>query len=169
MSTCRTYLSVFFVCLFVVFHSSFVLSQPLSLKVAGDSLAGFQVFIYSGGKLIVANIEEFSLQLFNLDLSTEATLQWTGQKWTGDEKRIKLERDSYIKEFDANLSVTVTYEVVNANVIKKKVELFQPSMPGMYYILKETNRPAEKPQRYVTFEYDSFPGGFAHEMFGGVI
>ena len=38
-------------------------------------------------------------------------------------------------------------------------------MPGMYYILQQTSRPAEKPQRYVTFEYDSFPGGFVHEIF----
>ena len=35
----------------------------------------------------------------------------------------------------------------------------------MLYILKETARPAEKPRRYVTFEYDSFPGGLVHEMF----
>jgi hypothetical protein len=68
------------------------------------------------------------------------------------EKSIILRRDSYIPEFDAKLSVSVSYEVINSNVIKKTVELFQPSMPGMYYILKETARPAEKPKRYVTFE-----------------
>ena len=38
-------------------------------------------------------------------------------------------------------------------------------MPNMYYILQETERPAEKPQRYVTFEYDNFPGGLVHEIF----
>jgi len=148
-----------------IFYAPIIHSQPLSLKIAGDSLAGYQVFIYSNDQLVIANTEEFSLQLFNLDLSTEAKIQWTGQKWSGDKQRITLQRDSYIKEFDVNLSVTVTYEVVNPNVIKKTVELFQPSMPGMYYILKETNRPAEKPQRYVTFEHDIFPGGFVHEMF----
>ena len=148
-----------------LFYSSYCISQPLSLKVAGDSLAGFQVFIYSGEKLVIANTEEFSIQLFNLDMSTEARINWTGQKWSGDKDHITLQRDSYIREFDANLSVSVTYEVVNPNVIKKTVELFQPSMPGMYYILKETNRPAEKPQRYVTFEHDRFPGGFVHEMY----
>ncbi len=72
-------------------------------------------------------------------------MEWTGESWSGNEKRITLQRDSYVKEFDANLSVSVTYEVINDHVIKKTVELFQPSMPGMYYILKETNRPAEKP------------------------
>ncbi len=76
-----------------------------------------------------------------------------------------MKRDSYIKELDATLSVSVTYQEVNPNVIKKTVELFQPSMPGMYYILHETVRPAKKPQRYVTFEHDNFPGGFVYEMF----
>jgi hypothetical protein len=64
--------------------------------------------------------------------------------------------------------VSVTYEVVNDNVVKKTIELFQPSMPGMLYILQQTAMPAEKPSRYVTFEYDSFPGGFVHEMFPAV-
>ncbi len=36
---------------------------------------------------LVTNTEEFSLQLFNLDLSTVANIpQWTGQEWTGNEK-----------------------------------------------------------------------------------
>jgi len=90
---------------------------------------------------------------------------WTGQEFIIGESGISLRRDSYIPEFDANLSVSVSYEVINANVIKKTVQLFQPSMPGMYYILQETARPAEKPQRYLTFEYDNFPGGFVHEMY----
>ncbi len=104
--------------------------------------------------------------MFNLDLSTVANMQqWKGQKWSGNEKSITLKRDSYVKEFDANLSVNVTYQVVSSNIIKKTIELFQPSMPGMYYILEQTARPSEKPQRYLTFEYNSFPGGFVHEMF----
>ncbi len=159
-------LPVFLLCLFTLLESPFALSQQLSLKVAGDSISGFHVDIYNNDKLLVTNTEEFSLQLYNLDLSTVATLKhWTGQEFIIREKSISLKRDSYIQEFDANLSVSVTYEIVNDNVVKKTVELFQPSMPGMYYILKETAKPAEKPQQYITFEYDNFPGGFVHEMF----
>lgn len=165
MSICRTHFHACFVCLLILFNISSATSQSFSLRAAGDSLAGFHVDTYYGPQKVLANKEEFSIQLFNLDLSTEAILEWTGQTWSGNEKRITLKRDSYVKEFDANLSVSVTYEVINDHVIKKTVELFQPSMPGMYYILKETNRPAEKPQRYVTFEYDSFPGGFIHEIY----
>jgi len=166
MLTGKTRLPFFLLCISILFNCSFANSQQLSLKIAGDDQAGFHVDIYNGHHLVVTNTEEFSLQLHNHDLSTVANLQhWTGQKWTGNENGITLKRDSYIPEFDANLSVSVTYQVVNANVIKKTIELFQPSMPGMLYILKETARPAEKPRRYVTFEYDSFPGGLVHEMF----
>ena len=165
MSICRTHFPACLVCLLILFNSSSAISQSLSLRIAGDTLAGFHVDIYNGPQKVVANTEEFSLRLYNLDLSTEAIIEWTGETWTGNEKRITLKRDSYVKEFDANLSVNVTYEVINDHVIKKTIELFQPSMPGMYYILKETNKPAELPQRYVTFEYDSFPGGFVHEIY----
>jgi len=158
-----------FICLFTILNYSPAFSQELSLKIAGDEQTGFRVEIYNGNKPVVTNTEEFSLQMFNLDLSTESNMQhWTGQKWTGNDQSITLKRDSYIKDFDANMSVVVTYQVVNANTVKKTVELFQPSMPGMYYILQETARPAEKPQRYVTFEYDDFPGGFVHELFPAV-
>ena len=166
MLTDKTRLPFFLICILLLFNCSFAFSQRLSLKIAGDNQKGFRVDVYNGQHLVVTNTEEFSIQLYNHDLSTEAWLKhWTGQKWTGNDKIITLKRDSYIPEFDANLSVSVTYQVVNAHVIKKTIELFQPSMPDMLYILKETSRPAETPKRYVTFDYDSFPGGLVHEMF----
>ncbi len=150
----------------IFINCSFAICQQLSLKVAGNDKAGFHVDMYNNSQLLVTNTEEFSLELFNHDLSTQADFKhWNGERWSGNEKRMTLTRDSYIKEFDVNLSVSVTYEVVNANIVKKVIELFQPSMPDMLYILQQTARPAEKPLRYVTFEYDSFPGGLIHEMF----
>jgi len=155
----------FIFCLLLLFQASAALSQGVSLKIAGSTSTGFHVAIYYGAKLVVTNTEEFSLELFNNDLSTEAHIQFTGQKWTGNSKGISLQRDLYVKEFDANLTVTITYTVINEAVVKKSIQLFQPSMPGMLYIINQTARPAEKPNRYVTFEYDSFPGGLIHEMF----
>ena len=153
----------------VLINSGTVKGQQLHLKIMGDKQEGFQVAIYNGNQLLVTNTEEFSLQMFNNDFSTVANIQhWKGLSWTGNEKSITLQRDSYVNEFDLNLSVAVTYQVVNENIIKKTIELFQPSMPDMLYILQQTARPAEIPKRYVTFEYDSFPGGMVHEMFPAV-
>lgn len=166
MSIYETVPAVVMLFVIVLFKSALVNGQPLHLKVVGDKQTGFSVEIFDENKLLVTNTEEFSLQLFNNDLSTVANMpQWKGQAWTGDEHHITLQGDSYTNEFDANLSVTVTYEVISDSIVKKTIGLFQPSMPGMLYILKETARPAEEPGRYITFEFDSFPGGFVHEMF----
>lgn len=153
---------------FLLLNTDSIFCQSLSLKVAGNDEKGFHVDIYKGNQKLISDSEEFSLELYNLDMSTQAHIKWAGQSWTGNEKTISLKRNLYVKEFDANLSVTVNYEVVNPNVIKKTIELFQPSMPDMFYILDETSRPAETPKRYVTFDYDSFPGGLVHEMFPAV-
>ena len=155
----------FLFCLSLSFIYSQSFSQQLSLKIAGSQQAGFHTEVYYGSQLLVTNTEEFSLHLFNSDLSTTTNLQWKGDEWTGNEKNIRLTRQAYLKDFDANLSVEVSYEVVSSNIIKKTIKLFQPSMPGMLYILEQTSNPAENPKRYVTFEYDSFPGGLVHEMF----
>ena len=162
----KTRLPFFLLFISIIFNCFFAICQQLSLKVGGNDKAGFRVDIYNNKQLLVTNTEELSLELFNHDLSTQADFKhWNGEKWSGNEKHITLTRDSYIKEFDANLSVSVTYEVVNVNIVKKVIQLFQPSMPGMLYILQQTARPAQRPLRYVTFEYDSFPGGLVHEMF----
>ena len=166
MSKDKTACRFFLLCLYILFTHAVVICQQLTLKVAGDDQAGYRVNIYNHNQLLVTNTEEFSLQLYNNDLSTIANLpQWKGQTWKGSEKEITLKRDAYIKEFDANLSVSVTYQVLNDTIVKKTIELFQPSMPGMLYVLQQTARPVEQPNRYVTFEYDSFPGGMVHEMF----
>jgi hypothetical protein len=160
-SRCIIFLSFLF-----VLNTVGVVKAQLRLGIAGDKGQGYHVDIYNGSQLLVTNTEELSLQMFNNDLSTVSNIPaWKGQSWKGNQKKMSLQRDSYIKEFDANLSVTVSYEVVSENIIKKTIEMFQPSMPGMLYILQQTARPAEKPDRYVTFEYDSFPGGMVHEMF----
>lgn len=154
--------------LFVVFVLAAIplFAQPLSLKIMGNEQDGFTVAVHHKGQLLLNNTEEFSLRLSNLDRSATADIShWKAQQWEGDEQKITLTGDAYISEFDANLSVKVTYTLVNENILKKEVELFQPSMPDMYYILQQTSRPAETPKRYVSFEYDDFPGGFVHEIY----
>lgn len=138
----------------------------VSLRVSGDSVSGYHVDIYNDGHLVVTNSEEFILQLSNRDLSTRLTIPpWKGSSYSSTDSSVTLRRDSYIPLLDANLSASVTYTVINDNLVKKTIELFQPSMPGMLYTLTETARPAEPPVKYLTFEYDNFPGGFVHEIF----
>ena len=148
------------------FTGTIAYSQNINLKVVGDDLQGYTVDIYNGNQLIVKNTEEFSLRMANLDLSETASIaQWKGSKWTGNGTIIRLTRDSFVSEFDLNVSITVSYQVINKNVVKKSINLTQSGMPSLYYTIEEIAKPAQAPSKYVTFEYDNFPGGFAHEMF----
>ena len=157
--------NLFLFCSFLI-TSVRVTGQQLSLKAVGNEQEGYHINIYNDSKLLLSREGELSLKINNLDYTAEAGIQnWTGEKWEGNENSISLSRNSYIKDFDAELSIAVKYEIVNQHVIKKTISLFQPSMPGMYYTLTEKYRPASKPLKYVTFENDDFPGGFAHEMY----
>jgi hypothetical protein len=156
---------LFHFCIGLIAFPLLLQSQPLQLKIAGDSISGFHVDVFDNNQLLVTNTEEFSIDLFNTDYSTIAHLDWKGETWSGNEHQLILQRTSYIKAFDANLTVTITYEIINENLVRKSIDLFQPSMPGLLYTLKETSRPAKTPEHYVTFEYDSFPGGMVHEMY----
>jgi hypothetical protein len=141
-------------------------SQNLNFKVIGSDIQGYTVDIYSGDHLLIQNTEELSLRVANTDLSEIIEIPaWKGSAWTGDENIVHLSKETYLSELDLNLSVNVTYEIVNQNVIKKTVDLFQSGMPSLYYTMVETAKPAETPIKYVTFEYDDFPGGFAHEIY----
>ncbi|MGC1632452.1 MAG: hypothetical protein WA749_10110, partial [Gelidibacter sp.] len=141
-------------------------SQNINLKVVGNAKEGYYVTIYNGEQLLLQNTEEFTLKLANLDLSEITELDnWKGSEWIGNDSIVKLSRATYLPDFDLDVSITVTYEIVNSNIVKKRIDLFQSGMPLLYYILEENFKPAETPSQYVTFEYDDFPGGFAHEIF----
>ncbi len=141
-------------------------SQNLKLKLAGDGEQGYTVDLYDGSQQLLENTEEFSLHLANLDLSECIDIaSWTGATWSGDESKLQLTRETYITELDLNLSINVTYEVINEKVVSKRIELFQSGMPSLYYTLTQTSKPSQTPNQYVTFEHEQFPGGFAHEMF----
>ncbi len=140
--------------------------QSINLKVVGNKEQGFNVDIYNGSKLLIHNKEEFKLRVANLDLSEIMEINdWKGSEWIGNETYVQLSKETYLQDFDLNLSISVTYEIINSNVVKKSIDLFQSGMPSLYYILEENFRPAEPPSKYVTFEHDNFPGGFAHEIF----
>jgi hypothetical protein len=141
-------------------------AQQLRLKAAGDSSSGFLVNVYDGNRLLISNTEELSLHLSNLDLSENIEIAaWKGSAWTGNDSMITLSGERYVSQLDLNLSIHVTYQVINRHVIKKTVNLFQSGMPLLYYIMNERTKPAETPVKYVTFEHDDFPGGLVHEMF----
>lgn len=159
-------IGVSLIALIFFFFGVITYGQNLNLVVRGDSNQGFNVDVFDGNKRLTANTEELNLKVSNLDLS-ETTLikNWKGDSWTGDENKIELKGNTYLSDFDLNLTIKVTYEVINQNVIKKTVDLFQSGMPSLYYTIDQITKPAEEPKKYLTFEHSDFPGGLVHEMF----
>lgn len=140
--------------------------QSLNLKVQGNQEKGYWITINEGNTPLLNNKGEFLLTLSNLDLSVHKEINsWKASSYSKTDTGVSLEREMYLPEFDANLSVHVNYEVINPHLIKKTVRLFQPAMPDLYYTLTEKNIPAEIPKQYVSFEHENFPGGLVHELY----
>lgn len=166
MKQIKFILIAYFAGLFICGNLSVAKGQNLKLKLIGDKSSGYGVNIYNGGQLLVTNTGEFSLLLSNLDLSVNDRIDfWRADKYQVRDSSIMLEKDMYLKDFDASLSVQVNYQLINPHVIKKTIRLYQPSIPNFYYTLIESNIPAQKPKEYVTFEHENFPGGFVHELY----
>ncbi|WP_051538813.1 hypothetical protein [Prolixibacter bellariivorans] len=152
--------------LFLFMGAAPVSGQNLRLKVEGTPQQGYGVALYDGNQKLLKDAGAFSLHLSNLDLTSDTTFnEWRGASWTGNDSVVVLQKETYMKALDSKLTAKVTYQIVNPHIVKKTVELLQPSMLSMYYILRENNVPAQQPKKYVTFEQDNFPGGFIHELF----
>ena len=159
-------LKLFSLIVLICGNTLFSAGQNLSIKVVGNEKDGYGVDIYDGDRALLSNKGEFSLLMSNLDSSAEdEIISWKGLSYKLDDNNITLEQETYLKEFDANLTVRVNYEVVNPNLIKKTITLLQPSIPNLYFTLIQDNIPASLPKQYVTFEYEDFPGGIVHELF----
>lgn len=142
------------------------MTQDLNWKISGSSETGFFVNIYDGAELVVAGDGEFSLKLSNLDLSVQDEIRnFKGETYSELENEVRLQKNIYLEKFDSNISIEVRYERISPQLIKKTVELFQPSIPVLFYTLTQKNVPARKPKRYITFEYENFPGGMVHELY----
>ncbi len=158
--------SYFLFALFLIIVSYSGISQTLNLKLSGDKESGYYINVLNGEDLLLQNQGEFSLKLSNLDLSVQDSIKdFRGFSYKENNNGISIQKDIYLESFDSNLSVEVAYEKINPHLLKKTVRLFQPSIPALYYTLTEKNVPAEKPERYVSFEHENFPGGLVHELY----
>ena len=156
----RLFISVFLFC--VVCGSGW--GQELYFRVEGDANSGYQAAIFRDSQLLLRNAE--TIRLAGPDLSEQVEIRdWRGSSWSGDETRVQLEGETYVADLDLLLSIRIVYERIDPLLVRKTVELFQPCMPDLYYILEQNAEPAAPPAKYITFECDDFPGGLVHEIF----
>jgi hypothetical protein len=145
--------------------NNMTIGQGIAIEpVQKDSIYSIRV-LYN--KVVLAVDETpFSIYLSNIDGSSTANFSATKAivtKSTRDE--IHLNYKVFIPALTVDLFAEVVYKLVNENVVRKSVRLFQPSMPGLKFILEEKTSPVTTPKLFVTFEENDFPGGLVHEMF----
>ncbi len=153
--------------LFIIsqFLSNCVNAQGIAIEpVYNDSVYSVRV-LYNGVALAVDEAP-FSIFLSNTDGSASTKL--LAPKASINQvsaKEIRLTSQVFIPELTMDLFAETIYTLVNENAVRKKVRLFQSSMPHVKYILEEKTSPAVAPKQFVTFEENNFPGGWIHEMF----
>jgi hypothetical protein len=147
------------------FLNNQAMGQGISIEtVQKDSF--YSVRVLNNG--IVQAIDEipFSLYVSNIDGTATAKLPALKAGIVHSSKdEIHLACKVFIPELTVDLSAEIIYKVVNESVVRKSVRLFQPSMPGLKFILQEKTAPVNVPKQFVTFEENNFPGGLVHEIF----
>jgi hypothetical protein len=126
----------------------------------------YSVKILQNGVVLAIDEIPFSIQLSNIDGSATATLPaLTATLTQSTSNEIHLNYEVFIPALTVDLFAEVVYKLVNENVVRKSVRLFQPSMPGLKFILEEKTSAVNVPKQFITFEENDFPGGLVHEMF----
>jgi hypothetical protein len=163
-SSMNTFL-IFMLTITCQFLNNQAMGQGISIEtVQKDSF--YSVRVLNNG--IVQAIDEipFSLYVSNIDGTATAKLPALKAGIVHSSKdEIHLACKVFIPELTVDLSAEIIYKVVNESVVRKSVRLFQPSMPGLKFILQEKTAPVNVPKQFVTFEENNFPGGLVHEIF----
>ncbi|HJW18647.1 MAG TPA: hypothetical protein VJ499_16065, partial [Flavisolibacter sp.] len=154
--------------LFVIiglFINKGAIGQGIAIEpIQKDSFYSVRI-LYNG---VVQAVDEipFSIYFSNIDGTATATLT-NPKAFISQTSRdeIHLAFKVFLPGLIVDLSGEIIYTVVNQNVLRKSIRLFQASMPGLKYILEEKTIPASAPKQFVTFEENNFPGGLVHEMF----
>ena len=149
-------------CLFI---NKPLIGQGIAIEtVQKDSIYSVRV-LYNGVVLAVDEIP-FSIYFSNIDGSSNADLTARNATITQSTRtEIHLNYKIFIPALTVDLFAEVVYKVVNENVVRKSVRLFQPSIPGLKFSLTEKTSPITSPKQFVTFEENDFPGGLVHEIF----
>lgn len=161
-------LSILFLCVFntvSVGKSSDV--KSVSLRIEGNETSGFYVTVLAGKTAIDNQYEcgEFSAWFQNAEGSVmDAVENWKATEWKGDSSHVELRGKVELKHV-VELWITVTYDVMNDHVVRKRIGFYQADMPVIF--LKTTHRiePAAPPAGYWSFDQVDCGGGNLREIY----
>lgn len=140
----------------------------LTLQAVGDASAGYSVEILFDGRPAARHVGggEFTAVFENSDGSQEARLRnWRATKFSGDENSLVLRGVQRVRELYADIDIRVEYDVINPNVVRKRITLAQRDAPVVLYRLQNRLEPIGHPESYWSFEHDRSAGGALREVY----
>ena len=156
-----------FILIFLFFFSALSASE-LNLKIKGDTTSGFYVEVYYGN--ILASTQEkageLDMAIENEDHSIREEInRWKASQAIRQGNSITLSGIFKLPKLEADLSIKVIYEIVNKQVVEKRIELRQTNLSMLYYSVATSLNLNDKSSRFWSFDNADNKGGVAHESY----
>ncbi|MDO9154865.1 MAG: hypothetical protein Q7U47_14355 [Paludibacter sp.] len=138
------------------------------MKIKGDSASGFYVDLFYGSIPVSTQDKVGELNMFveNEDYSIREYIRnWKATKATQQGNTITLSGEANLPKLEADLHISVIYEIVNNQVVEKRIELSQTNLSLLYYSINTTLSLKDKPSRFWSFDNIDNKGGLAHESY----
>ncbi len=151
-----------------LFGFSNLSANKLNLEIKGDSVSGFYVDLYYDGILVSTQEKSGELNLFveNEDYSIRENVNnWKAVKAVQSGNTITLSGVAKLQKLEADLHISVIYEVINNQVVEKRIELYQTNLSLLYYLVNTSLFSNDKPSRFWSFDNADNKGGVAHESY----
>jgi len=140
----------------------------LKISLKGDSTSGFYVDLFYGDLPVCTREKtgELTVVVENEDHSIRETVKgWKAKAASVRENSIILSGIVPLPKLETDLHITVVYEIVNHQVVEKRMELWQTNMSMLYYSVDSSISLKESPSRFWSFDNASNKGGVAHESY----
>ena len=140
----------------------------LNLKLRGDSIKGFYVDAFYGSVAVSTQDKtgELTTIFENEDRSIRDTVKcWKSSSAVQTAHGIILKGLAKLPSLEADVAITVTYEIVNKHVVEKRMEFRQTNLSTLYYSVNSTLSLSTTPSRFWSFDNADNKGGVAHESY----
>ena len=157
----------YFIILFLFIFST-LSANELNMKIKGDSTSGFYVDLYYGSVNVSTQEKTGELNLFveNEDYSIREYIKnWKATKAIQKGNSITLSGVAKLPKLETDLFLSVIYEIVNNQVVEKRIELLQTNLSLLYYSVNTSLNLKDNPSRFWSFDNADNKGGVAHESY----
>ena len=135
----------------------------LSFHVSGSAELGYAAQLEFDGKPVSAAAGEFDLFMKSGDRVDQGDVgSWRASQIQSVGRRLILRGRRRLEQFTTELDITVCYERVNDQVVKKTITLVQNDIPRLFVSLRTSVTPAETPRSYWSFDRTTHTGGPAY-------